>query len=298
MLKYLKATREFTENLKLIKPSLDDEANIEEINQNMDTIDKFTIKAERLLDEISKIASTTQFGRIKVGTNLQMDENGFLHGNPAVDISGKLDKGNVAEKYNTAEKIGIELDKKQNSSDSGLKTNAKTIVGGINEIEEKFKNFCSFPVNSVYLSLDGSNPATLFLGTTWEKQEGRFLLGSSQDFPLGSTGGSATTTLIEANMPKHRHKVDSTTATIPEHTHLLVTGRNDTTSYHGGSTSNGFGHIGNRVTYKDAASSGWVQSAGGGSTGAIAPYTNYIGSGTSFNNMPPYLAVNIWKRLS
>lgn len=146
--------------------------------------------------------------------------------------------------------------------------------------------------------MDGSNPATLFLGTTWEKQEGRFLLGSSQDFPLGSTGGSATTTLIEANMPKHRHKVDSTTATIPEHTHLLVTGRNDTTSYHGGSTSNGFEHIGNRVTYKDAASSGWVQSAGGGSTGAIAPYTNYIGSGTSFNNMPPYLAVNIWKRLS
>ncbi|WP_462424437.1 hypothetical protein [Fusobacterium ulcerans] len=62
----------------------------------------------------------------------------------SVDISGKLDKGNVTEKYNTAEKIGIELDKKQNSSDSGLKTNAKTIVGGINEIEEKFKNLCPF----------------------------------------------------------------------------------------------------------------------------------------------------------
>ncbi len=222
MLKFLKAIREFTENLKLIKPSLNDEAKIEEINQNMDIIDEFSIKVERLLgemetnkldrggflgtaknllDEISKIASTTQFGRFKVGTNLRIDENGFLHGNPAVDISGKLDKGDVPVKYDTAEKIGIELDKKQNIEDNELITNAKTIVGAINENYEKFKNFCPFPVNSIFLSLDNSNPATLFLGTTWQKQEGRFLLGSSSSYALGGIGGSVTTTISKGNLP-------------------------------------------------------------------------------------------------
>lgn len=328
MLKYLKATREFTENLKLIKPSLDDEANIEEINQNMDTIDKFTIKAERLLgemetnkldrggflgtaknllDEISKIASTTQFGRIKVGTNLQMDENGFLHGNPAVDISGKLDKGNVAEKYNTAEKIGIELDKKQNSSDSGLKTNAKTIVGGINEIEEKFKNFCPFPVNSLFLSLDNSNPATLFLGTTWQKQEGRFLIGSNASYALGSVGGSATTTLTKANLPATKLQLDSFSlgrgtqeitgsfngyAWIATGAQYKETGAfNVTKTNH--NLSAGYGsNAGNReVSF--AASKSWT-----GMSTSAAPYTTNMGDSTPFSNMPPYIAVNIWKRLS
>jgi hypothetical protein len=309
VLKFLKVIREFTKNLKLIKPSLNDEAKIEEINQNMDIIDEFSIKVERLLgemetnkldrggflgtaknllDEISKIASTTQFGRIKIGTNLQMDENGFLHGNPAVDISGKLDKGNVAEKYNTAEKIGIELDKKQNSTDLELNTNAKTIVGGINEIEEKFKNFCPFPVNSIFLSLDNSNPATLFLGTTWEKQEGRFLIGSSLDYPLGTTGGNSTITLTEANMPRHRHRVDNFTLTTQPHTHPIKyskTNNVDTLPSCYGS--------GNTTQYTHNTGEG-----GGGNTGTASPYTSYVGSGTAFNNMPPYLVCNIWKRLS
>ena len=116
--------------------------------------------AKNLNDEISKKASKTTLGRIIVGDNLIIDETGRLSGNPAVDISGKLDKGNVAEKYNTAEKIGIELDKKQNSSDSGLKTNAKTVVGAINENYEKFKNFCPVPVGWLAYIDTEEHPAT------------------------------------------------------------------------------------------------------------------------------------------
>ena len=125
------------------------------------------------------------------------------------------------------------------------------------------------------------------MGTTWEKQEGRFLLGSSLDYPLGTTGGSAAVTLTEANMPRHRHQVDSTSATIPEHVHKYYVGGGNK-----GGTGNTEGYVGGK------AYQGTTLSAGGGSTGAIAPYTNYIGSGTAFNNMPPYLVVNIWKRLT
>ena len=172
---------------------------------------------------------------------------------------------------------------------TNLNTTSKEVIGAINENYEKFKNFCPFPVNSLFLTLDNSNPATLFLGTTWQKQEGRFLIGSSSSYAIGSTGGSATITLTEANMPRHRHQVDSTTATIPDHTHTINTGTNDYRRNDGRITWGGTG---------DFRSSYTTNSAGGGSTGAIAPYTNYVGNGTAFNNMPPYLVVNIWKRLS
>lgn len=308
MLKSLKAIREFTKNLKLIKPSLDDEAKIEEINQNMDTIDEFTIKAERLLgemetnkldrggflgtaknllDEISKIASTTQFGRIKVGTNLQMDENGFLHGNPAVDISGKLDKGNVAEKYNTAEKIGIELDKKQNSSDSGLKTNAKTVVGAINENYEKFKNFCPYSIGDIYITTLSTNPAVRFLGTTWEKIEGRFLLSTSGSGGSGQTGGSNTKTIAKANLPNIKLQVDSFSLTTQPHTHPIT--------YRRGSGSDNF-----PSSYESTHTNMNINTGEGGgqNTGIASPYTSTLGSGTPLDITPPYYTVHIWKRLT
>ena len=61
----------------------------------------------------------------------------------------------------------------------------------VTEFNEKFKNFCPFPVNSLYLSLGSENPATLWLGTTWQKQENRFLLGAGSSYNLGATGGNA-----------------------------------------------------------------------------------------------------------
>ena len=42
-----------------------------------------------------------------------------------------------------------------------------------------------------------------------------------------------------------------------------------------------------------AASRTWT-----GMSTSAAPYTTNMGSGEAFNNMPPYLVCNIWKRLS
>lgn len=48
-----------------------------------------------------------------------------------------------------------------------------------------------YPVGSIYLSTASTDPAT-FLGGTWSRIQGRFLLGASSTYPAGSTGGSAT----------------------------------------------------------------------------------------------------------
>ena len=51
------------------------------------------------------IATTTKAGIIKVGSNLSISSDGTLSGNPAVDISGKLDKGNLPATIQTGERI-------------------------------------------------------------------------------------------------------------------------------------------------------------------------------------------------
>lgn len=47
------------------------------------------------------------------------------------------------------------------------------------------------PVGSIFLSTDGTEPAELY-GGTWEQIKDVFLLGASDTYPAGSTGGSAT----------------------------------------------------------------------------------------------------------
>ena len=211
--------------------------------------------------EISKIASTTQLGRIIVGDNLTIDEAGRLSGKK-VDLSNYYDKP---------------------------------------EIEEKFKNFCPFPINSIFLTLGTENPATLFLVTTWEKQEGRFLLGSNSAYTLGSTGGSSTTTLSKENLPNVKLQIDS--FSLGKGTQE-ITGDFYTSNYIGYAGSGAFyrkqsglgGHggdssSGNKIGFQ--ASKSWT-----GMSTSAAPYTANMGDSTPFNNMPPYLVVNIWKRLS
>lgn len=122
-----------------------------------------------------------------------------------------------------------------------------------------------YPVGSIYMSVNDVSPSTLF-GGSWEKIEDTFLLASGSVFTLGQTGGEINHTLTIDEMPSH--------------THNMYTANDD-----GDGTITGGGGI--------------VQDRG-------APYKTYwamfamenAGGGQPHNNMPPYLVVNIWKRIS
>lgn len=60
------------------------------------------------------------------------------------------------------------------------------------------------PVGSLYISENATSPAELY-GGTWERIEGKFIMGASGTYPAGSTGGSATHTQTIAEMPNHVH---------------------------------------------------------------------------------------------
>ena len=55
-----------------------------------------------------------------------------------------------------------------------------------------------------WASNDPTSPAS-FIGGTWERIENCFIMGASDIYPAGSTGGSATHTQTTAEMPEHFH---------------------------------------------------------------------------------------------
>lgn len=118
----------------------------------------------------------------------------------------------------------------------------------------------AYPVGSIYLSVTDANPAALF-GGTWERIGGRFLLGADSTYAAGSTGGEAEHTLTVGEMPKHNHDVDNLNASGNATPFMTVQAHD----------KKGFG--------------GNVR-------------TMYAGGNQPHNNMPPYLAVFMWQRVS
>lgn len=118
-----------------------------------------------------------------------------------------------------------------------------------------------YPVGSIYMSVNSTNPKNLF-GGTWEQIQGRFLFGMNSSYPAGSTGGEITHKLTQGEMPKHNHIIYAPNAGGPDKGAAL-----------------GFPEVGSSNTW-------W----------AAACMTEQTGNNEAHNNMPPYLSVYIWKR--
>lgn len=122
-----------------------------------------------------------------------------------------------------------------------------------------FVNSHEHPVGSVYITISSKfNPADQW-GGTWSKiAEGQCLIQAGSTYTLGSTGGESTHTLTVSEIPSHDHGL-----------HYFHNVRN-------------------------------FQSGGDFtsliSNGDMNYNTLTTGGGKAHNNLPPYLAVNIWKR--
>lgn len=131
-----------------------------------------------------------------------------------------------------------------------------------------------YPVGSIYMSVNSTNPANLF-GGTWEQIQGKFLFGMNSSHPAGSTGGEITHKLTQNEMPGHYHEGLYYSY---QDTKNLITLNSGTVSYH--------------IPW---GSSSYAGDYGAG-TGKAELITGTAGSGMAHNNMPPYLSVYIWKR--
>ena len=121
-----------------------------------------------------------------------------------------------------------------------------------------------YPVGSIYMSVSNTSPSVLF-GGTWEQIEDKFLLASGTTYTNGTTGGEATHTLTTNEIPSHLHREANSTVVYNE------------------SSSNRFATSGSGTKISFATN--------------LDINTNSTGGGQAHNNMPPYLTVNVWKRI-
>lgn len=131
-----------------------------------------------------------------------------------------------------------------------------------------------YPVGSIYMSTNDTDPSILF-GGTWERLEDKFLLGAGQTYTAGDTGGSAT----------HLHSTGNHTLTVaemPSHSHKY-------TDYYNVPKGSGYKCVAFNLNEDPTGLS--VQATGG--NGAH----NHGNTGNA-SSLPPYIVVYMWKRLT
>ena len=159
-----------------------------------------------------------------------------------------------------------------------------------------------YPVGSIYMSVNAVDPGTMFDGTEWEQIEDTFLLAAGSNYANGATGGEATHTLTTAQIPAHTHNSKSLIGTFEVRrygtsgtgTDIIIGGREGYTGICSGANGTWSG--------THALINAGGRSISGPLTDVVtinATHTHdSVGSGNAHNNMPPYLAVNIWQRIS
>ena len=126
------------------------------------------------------------------------------------------------------------------------------------------------PVGTIYETVDENfDPADTW-GGKWERIKDKFLLSAGDTYTAGSTGGEATHKLTTSEMPSHSHRSyvynsSGTTSWTPTYGTYALT----------------VGSVNNSSPVKT-----W------GATVAL----DKTGGSSAHNNMPPYLAVYVWKR--
>lgn len=188
--------------------------------------------------------------------------------------------------------------------------------------------FAGNQVPNGYLECDGSavsrdTYSELFsaIGTTFGAGDGsttfnlpdlsgRIAIGSSQYHVLGSSGGSETVTLVTDEIPQHTHEVaqhghaNNITATTPILSHSVTqavftyAGPGSTGSIRNGAypvTATGLNGTstvnGSRTNASIAAHAATDCTVTGSITDADAGTTSSYGSGSSHNNMQPYVTM-------
>lgn len=131
-----------------------------------------------------------------------------------------------------------------------------------------------YPIGSIYMSVKETSPAQLF-GGIWYRIKDTFLLSAGNTYAAGTSGGSAK-------------------ATLPSHTHTVGSG-----GYQlwGAKSGKGSTEPGNQIS-GDAK---YYAAALGGSTSNYKWLGSVDSKGVSDvsqANMPPYLAVYVWQRIS
>ena len=147
-----------------------------------------------------------------------------------------------------------------------------------------------YPVGSIYMSFNPTNPGSLFGGIWAAIDAGRMLLaqGSAEwdvEYKAGSTGGEYKHALTADELAAHKHTGTVSITSDGSHTHTF----NFVREYDAGGDWPGSAHYRTSQATK-------TTNAGGVHGHQASVNIDNSGSGTPHENMPPYVAVYMWRR--
>lgn len=203
-------------------------------------------------------------------------------------LNGKSDSNHAHSQYLTSHRT-------VDSSFSNSSTNAvqnKVITPALNEkVDENDLLDLIYPVGAIYIDANTSNstcPIATLLGGTWTRIQDKFLLASTDNQGVGTTGGSADAVVVE-----HTH-------TQNPHTHNMGTNGQSVPRFSG---NDNWGYTSKRsmqsttgnyyYPYSTANNEGIGEIDHVVATTATNQNTGVDGTG---KNMPPYIIVNVWER--
>ena len=185
---------------------------------------------------------------------------------------------------------------------TGLDTQIDTINSRLSDVEDENSTQDSlinakldkddlldlvYPVGAIYMSVNSANPGALF-GGTWERLKDKFLLAAGDTFSNGSTGGSKDAVVVAHNHTQNSHNHEPPANFVK---FLVATGD---------IAVNGM----NRYFTSAGGDAYFVYAPMGGAdsiseyryTSNATPTISSSGESGTNKNMPPYLAVYMWKR--
>lgn len=233
--------------------------------------------------------------------------------------------------------IALDTNYTATSSRNGLMSSSdKDTLDGLDDFMKQFLLTYVMTPGYIYMTENSSfNPNTEW-GGTWEKIEGRMLIGANSTYTIGSTGGSNTssgsgnltsdgpstntsggpstntsgsTAITTAQMPSHTHGNKSLTGSvqnvlIDDGAALVLAGICGAESASRvRSWAGSDGNAMRKLTFNASHEHSSVGS-GSGHTHTLSSHTHTLSSHTHTTSShthtltPPYEAVNIWKRIS
>ena len=124
-----------------------------------------------------------------------------------------------------------------------------------------------YPIGSIYMSVNSTNPSTLF-GGEWEQIEDRFLLACGTKHSNGSTGGSEDAVVVTHNhSTADKYVLTTNGGAVKRNSNAGTTGTK----------------VSNLLQSDDGITRNIIKNTG----------TSGVGK-----NMPPYLAVYCWVRIA
>lgn len=155
-----------------------------------------------------------------------------------------------------------------------------------------------YPIGSIYLSVNNTNPSSLFGGEWSSWGAGCVPVGfdaSQTEFNTSEkTGGSKTHVLTVNQIPPHNHSVSGgacTTGANGNHAHTVVTGNS---AQEGVKWTSGNGY-----RYRDNVTQR-TTSTNGNHNHSVPAHNHTVGNtggGQAHNNLQPYIVCYMWKRV-